>query len=75
MTVPVGRIADYLAHMHEIIGLACSFVDGLTKEDLCLIAKRSRRLSSMIVLGEAVSKIATEAPAHSYFEINLDVVW
>lgn len=76
---------------------ACSFVDGLTKDEF-LADKRTQQavIMSIIILGEAATKAMDsyanftqshpEVPwrsmrgmrnriAHSYFDINLDVVW
>jgi uncharacterized protein with HEPN domain len=56
-------VADYLAHMDEAIGLARSFVDGLSKDDFLSDRKTQQAvILNLIVLGEAATKIAAEAP-------------
>ena len=63
MSTQPNRASDYLAHMGEAIGLACSFVDGLTKEDFLSDRKTQQAvILNLIVLGEAATKIATEVP-------------
>ena len=61
MSVGSERVADYLSHMDEAIGLARSFVDGLTKDDFLADRKTQQAvILNLIVLGEA--KIATDKP-------------
>ena len=54
MSVGSERVADYLSHMDEAIGLARSFVDGLTKDDFLADRKTQQAvILNLIVLGEA----------------------
>lgn len=63
MSVGSERVADYLSHMDEAIGLARSFVDGLTKDDFLADRKTQQAvILNLIVLGEAATKIATDKP-------------
>lgn len=57
----VHRLGDYLEHMREAVGLACSYVDGMTKEDF-LDDKRTQQavVLNLIVVGEVATKILKE---------------
>jgi uncharacterized protein with HEPN domain len=52
------RLADYLDHMRLAAFEACTFVEGLGKDDF-LIDKRTQKavVMSLIIIGEAASKI------------------
>lgn len=53
-----NRLADYLDHMHQAATDACSFVEGLDKNDF-LEDKRTQQavIMSIIVIGEAATKV------------------
>jgi len=53
-----NRLADYLEHMRQAATDACSFVEGLSKEDF-LADRRTRQavIMSLIVIGEAATKV------------------
>ncbi len=53
-----NRLADYLDHLQQAAADACSFVEGLSKEDF-LADKRTQQavIMSLIVIGEAATKI------------------
>ena len=66
------RQTNYLEHMRESIGLARSYVEGLTKDDFIADKKTQQAvILNIIVLGEAATKIADECPefAASHSEI------
>ncbi|WP_077730312.1 DUF86 domain-containing protein [Methylocaldum sp. 14B] len=85
-----SRLPDYLDHMRQAATDACSFVEGLSKDDF-LADKRTQQavIMSLIIIGEAATKVMdgyAEVPwrsmrgmrnriAHGYFDINLDMVW
>ncbi|ALR09416.2 hypothetical protein XFFB_09670 [Xylella fastidiosa] len=53
-----NRLPDYLEHMQQAATNACSFVEGLAKEDF-LEDKRTQQavIMSLIIIGEAVTKV------------------
>jgi uncharacterized protein with HEPN domain len=53
-----NRLADYLDHMQQAAADACSFIEGLSKNDF-LLDKRTQRavIMSLIIIGEATSKV------------------
>ncbi len=58
-----NRLGDYLGHMPEAAQLACSYVEGSSKEAF-LADKRTQQaiILNFIVLGEAATKISQEHP-------------
>ena len=52
------RLPDYLEHIQQAATDACSFVEGLTKDDF-LADKRTQQavIMSLIIIGEAVTKV------------------
>jgi len=52
------RLPDYLEHIRQAATDACSFVDGLNKEDF-LNDKRTQQavIMSLIIIGEAATKV------------------
>lgn len=64
------RLPDYLDHIQQAATDACSFVEGLTKDDF-LADKRTQQavIMSLIIIGEAVTKVmdgyAEFAQAHA----------
>lgn len=57
------RLPDYLDHMQQAASDACSFVEGLAKEDF-LEDKRTQQavIMSLIIIGEAVTKVMDGYP-------------
>ena len=53
-----NRLADYLDHMRQAAHDACSFVEGMSKEDF-LADKRTQQavIMSLVVIGEAATKV------------------
>ena len=53
-----NRLPDYLDHMQQAASDACSFVEGLGKDDF-LADKRTQQavIMSLIIIGEAVTKV------------------
>ena len=53
-----NRLTDYLDHMRQAATDACSFVEGLSKEDF-LADRRTQQavVMSLIVIGEAATKV------------------
>ena len=53
-----SRVADYLDHMQQAATDACSFVEGLSKDEF-LADKRTQQavIMSLIVIGESATKI------------------
>jgi uncharacterized protein with HEPN domain len=64
-----NRLPDYLDHMQRAASDACSFVEGLVKEDF-LEDRRTQNavIMSLIIIGEAATKVmdgcASFAQAH-----------
>ena len=52
------RLPDYLEHIQQAASDACSFVEGLTKDDF-LADKRTQQavIMSFIIIGEAATKV------------------
>ena len=69
-----NRLPDYLDHMQQAATDACSFVEGLTKEDF-FADKRTQQavIMSLIVVGEAATKVM-EGYA-SFSAAHPDVPW
>jgi uncharacterized protein with HEPN domain len=53
-----NRLLDYLHHMQQSATDACSFVEGLAKDDF-LADKRTQQavIMSLIIIGEAATKV------------------
>lgn len=53
-----NRLSDYLDHMQQAATNACSFVEGVAKEDF-LDDKRTQQavIMSLIIVGEAATKV------------------
>ncbi|NWD70976.1 DUF86 domain-containing protein [Pseudomonas gingeri] len=53
-----NRLPDYLEHMRQAATDACSFVEGLAKDDF-LEDKRTQQavVMSLIIIGEAATKV------------------
>lgn len=58
-----SRLADYLDHVRQAALDACSFIDGLDKEDY-LADKRTQNavVMSLVVIGEAATKVMDTYP-------------
>lgn len=69
-----ARLADYLDHMRIAAADACSFVEGLAQDDF-LADRRTQQavVMSLIILGEAATKIMTRYPA--FVEAHPDLPW
>lgn len=63
-----NRLADYLDHIQQAATEACSFVEGLDKDDF-LKDKRTRQavIMSLVIIGEAATKVMD---GHSQFSEN-----
>ena len=57
------RLPDYVDHMLEAAELACSYIEGMPKEDF-LDDKRTQQavVLNLIVIGEVATKILKEHP-------------
>jgi uncharacterized protein with HEPN domain len=65
-----NRLADYLEHMQQAATDACSFTDGLGKDDFIEDKRTQQAVIMSLIIRGMRNRIA-----HGYFEINLDVVW
>jgi len=68
------RLSDYLDHIQKAAQDACSFVEGLTKQDF-ITDKRTQQavIMSLIIIGEAVSKIMDRYP--KFPETQKQIPW
>jgi uncharacterized protein with HEPN domain len=59
-----NRLTDYLEHMQEAARLACSYVEGLTKQDF-LEDKRTQQavILNLILIGEEATRILQDHEA------------
>ncbi|RAU19203.1 hypothetical protein DN062_02740 [Nitrincola tibetensis] len=62
----VNRLDDYLEHMQQAASDACTFIEGLEKDDFHE-DKRTQQavIMSLIILGEAATKIMDTYPEFS----------
>lgn len=69
-----NRLSDYLEHMHQAATDARIFVEGFKKEDF-LDDRRTQQavIMSLIVLGEAATKVMDNFPA--FAETHGQVPW
>jgi uncharacterized protein with HEPN domain len=69
-----NRLPDYLEHMQQAATDACSFVEGLNKDDF-QEDKRTQQavIMSLIILGEAATKIMDTYPEFS--QVHSEVPW
>lgn len=53
-----NRLSDYLDHMQQAAADACSFVEGLTKDNF-LADKRTHQavIMNLVIIGEAATKV------------------
>jgi len=58
-----NRLPDYLDHIEQAATDACTFVQGMSKDDF-LVDKRTQRavVMSLIIIGEAASKVMEKRP-------------
>ena len=70
----VNRLADYLDHMEQAATDACSFVEGLSKEEF-LVDKRTQQavIMSLIIIGEAATKVMDRHP--QFVSEHPEVLW
>lgn len=68
------RLPDYLDHMQQAATDACSFVEGLVKEDF-LEDKRTQQavIMSLIIIGEAATKVMDGYPV--FTQTHVQVPW
>lgn len=61
-----SRLSDYLDHMQQAATDACSFVEGVGKDDF-LTDKRTQQavIMSLIIVGEAATKVMDQYAAFS----------
>jgi len=59
-----SRLLDYLDHIQQAAADACSFIDGMSKEDF-LSDKRTQSavVMSLVVIGEAATKVMDSYPS------------
>ena len=59
-----NRLVDYLDHIRQAVRDACGFLDGMSKAEF-LTNKRSQQavIMSLIIIGEAVTKVMNRDPA------------
>jgi uncharacterized protein with HEPN domain len=69
-----NRLSDYLDHMEQAVTDACSFVEGLSKEEF-LADKRTQQavIMSLIIIGEAATKVMDRYP--EFVNEHPDVLW
>lgn len=69
-----NRLADYLDHMRQAAMDACSFVEGLGKEDF-LDDKRTQQavIMSLVIIGEAATKAMDGYP--EFIDAHPEVPW
>jgi uncharacterized protein with HEPN domain len=70
----VNRLSDYLDHMQQAATDACSFVEGLVKEDF-LEDKRTQQavIMSLIIIGEAATKVIDGYA--EFAQVHVKVPW
>jgi len=68
------RLPDYLDHIQQAATDACSFVDGLTKDDF-LADKRTQQavIMNLIIIGEAATKAMNDYA--DYTQAHTEVPW
>ncbi len=69
-----NRLIDYIGHVQEAAQLACSYIDGLSKDDF-LADKRTQQavILNIVVIGEAATKLAKDYP--EFIDQHPDVPW
>ena len=69
-----NRLGDYLEHIRQAAGDACTFVESMEKEDF-LADKRTQQavIMSLVIVGEAVTKIMDRYG--SFTEAHPEIPW
>jgi uncharacterized protein with HEPN domain len=69
-----SRLADYLGHMRQAVADACSFIEGLHKDDF-LADKRTQQavIMNLVIIGEAAAKVMDGYP--EFVEAHPEVPW
>lgn len=70
----VNRLPDYLDHLRQAVVDACSFVEGMSKDEF-MVDKRTQQavIMNLIIIGEASTKIMD---AYTEFaEANPAIPW
>ena len=69
-----NRLPDYIDHMQRAATDACSFIDGLDKDDF-LVDKRTQQavIMSLIIIGEAATKMMDRYAG--FVESHPEVPW
>ena len=70
----MNRLSDYLNHMKQAAIDACSFVEGLEKDDF-LADKRTQQavVMSLVIIGEAATKVMDGYD--EFVQSNQEVPW
>jgi uncharacterized protein with HEPN domain len=70
----MNRAEDYIGHMLEAAKLACSYVEGMGKQDF-LADKRTQQavILNLVVIGEAATKLMAGCP--DFAERHPDIPW
>jgi uncharacterized protein with HEPN domain len=69
-----NRLEDYLEHIREAANLACSYVEGVNKDDF-LADKRTQQAVTMnlIIIGEAATNLLNDHP--DFVERSKNIPW
>jgi uncharacterized protein with HEPN domain len=69
-----NRLPDYLDHIQQAATDACSFIDGLSKEDF-LADKRTQSavVMSLVIIGEAATKVMDSYP--KFADLHPGIPW
>lgn len=69
-----NRLPDYLDHMLEAAAQACSYIDGMGKDDF-LADRRTQQavILNIVIIGEAATKLLQSYPG--FLECHTDVPW
>lgn len=69
-----NRLPDYIGHIQQAATDACSFVEGLDKDDF-LTDKRTQQavIMSLIIIGEAATKVMDDYDG--FTQTHPDVPW
>lgn len=69
-----NRLEDYLGHMRQAASDACTFVEGLSREDF-LADKRTQQavVMNLIIIGEAATQVMDRHP--DFAGRHSDIPW
>lgn len=69
-----NRLPDYLDHMLEATQQACSYTEGLSKEDF-MADKRTQQavILNLVIIGEAATKLLKDYS--KFLDLHPDVPW